>query len=762
MRVATLLRDAHPEGVIAFDIGGTWFRSGFFTPGGQLCEVTRTKAVNFKSYPELTVPQMQQALTDYLVGEVRRLSAQAPTRRPRRASISMGAALDGRTGYIWNSGPLWGPQSKPFDLAQALRAQAPDVHWLVVNDVTAALMWHVARASMPPAKATLITVSSGIGARTWDGHRRVIPLDPVSGTQGEIGHLSISFHVNERRVERSCDCGGPNHLNAFCSGSGIERLLPLFADAFSEDYQSSSLAGYEPSRLGFAELIGSAQREERFAARVLETVTLPLAEILLTMLTLDPEVDRIILTGGVVHSLAPHYMVSLLRNLERLGLYQISDREPRFFQERLYVGQSDDMAGLLGAALMMRMSVEQASAGEPAKGRSSEHRALIRDRDGRVVSALVSTPRPGPDDVLIRMQVAGICGTDLQILRGDRSDPAPILGHEGLGEVVDVGEHVEGLHAGDVVTFNPTNPRDQDRILGHTMTGLFQEYVVLSRPDIESGMVERINGELLPALGVLIEPLASVLYSQELIRQAVSPETVVLFGAGVIGMLYSLTLQIAGVRRVYVVHPREGRRRWALEQGLVAADRLLPAGDGALARVLEDTGGLGVDAAILCTPRTASLDALRTALQLIRAEGCIDLFGGVPSGSPLAELPDVDLASIRRGNSCGAPSPGCHARTQTRAGRPIVLTGHRGAASRHIHAATALLQQHPQLFGKLITHVVSVDAAASMLRLHAESGARRYVDQEWVKVAIDFRRGGYSIEVSPHKPTKTAAGWRDV
>jgi hypothetical protein len=228
------------------------------------------------------------------------------------------------------------------------------------------------------------------------------------------------------------------------------------------------------------------------------------------------------------------------------------------------------------------------------------------------------------------------------------------------------------------------------------------------------------------------------------------------------GLAEILKMALIKDGRLFELHPREGRRRWALEQGLVAADRLLPAGDGALARVLEDTGGLGVDAAILCTPRTASLDALRTALQLIRAEGCIDLFGGVPSGSPLAELPDVDLASIRRGNSCGAPSPGCHARTQTRAGRPIVLTGHRGAASRHIHAATALLQQHPQLFGKLITHVVSVDAAASMLRLHAESGARRYVDQEWVKVAIDFRRGGYSIEVSPHKPTKTAAGWRDV
>lgn len=357
---------------MAFDIGGTWFRSGLVGSEGRWVSVSRRPAVSFKSHPHLSVLRLQQALVDYLVGEVRRLGTKRRGGRPCLAGISMGAALDGRTGYLWSSGPLWGPESRPFDLAAALRTEAPEVHWVIVNDITAALMWHVTRSERLLEKTTLITVSSGIGCRSWDGRRRTIPLDPTCGLQGEIGHLPIPFLVGRKLVERTCDCGGPNHLNAFCSGSGISALLPLFAERLAEDYRGSSLADREPARLGFADLIGSARRQERFAHRVLELVTRPLAGLLLHQLTLEPEVDRIILTGGVVHGLAPYYMDSLLGNLERLGLYQISEREPRFFRQRLEVGQADDRSGLLGAALMASRAqgveaphVESAAGGRP-------------------------------------------------------------------------------------------------------------------------------------------------------------------------------------------------------------------------------------------------------------------------------------------------------------------------------------------------------------------------------------------------------------
>ncbi|QRK10072.1 ROK family protein [Archangium violaceum] len=336
---------------IAFDIGGTWFRSGLVTPEGTLVRASREPAVSFRSRPDLSVPQLQQALVDYLVREYHRLAVEAPGGPPRQAAISMGAALDGRTGFLWNSGPLWGPECRPFELGAALEATAPGVRWTVVNDISAALLWHVARAGWPPGRTVLVTISTGIGSRTWDGERRRIPLDPVCGMQGEIGHLPITFRLGDAVLERACDCGGPNHLNAFCSGSALTALLPRFARQYAELLRGTPLAESAPESLGFTDLAASAQRAEPFARRVLEDLTRPLAEVLLHQFTLDPDVERVVLTGGVLHGLAPHYLDVLLAQLERLGLYQLSAREPGFFRTRLVTGQDDDQAGLLGAVL---------------------------------------------------------------------------------------------------------------------------------------------------------------------------------------------------------------------------------------------------------------------------------------------------------------------------------------------------------------------------------------------------------------------------
>lgn len=339
------------DGLIVFDIGGTWFRSGLLTSEGRLVSVTRTPAVNFKTCPNLRVDELQQALVDYLVSETRRLSTENAGLRPGAVGISMGAALNAHTGYIWNSGPLWGPESKPFDLAAVLRAEEPATTWLVVNDITAALLWHVNNTPKVFTKTILITISSGIGCRMFDGRRQTVPVHPVFGIQGEIGHLPVTFRMGDRIIERNCDCGGPNHLNAFCSGSGIAAMLPVIANHYPDSYQLSVLGGQAPSELGFGALVEAVRQGDPFAMNVVDLVTLPLAEILLHQFTLDPEVDRVVLTGGVVHSLHPYYMESLMGHLERIGLYQVSSRDARFFRDRLEVGQSDDQAGLLGAAL---------------------------------------------------------------------------------------------------------------------------------------------------------------------------------------------------------------------------------------------------------------------------------------------------------------------------------------------------------------------------------------------------------------------------
>jgi glucokinase len=263
----------------------------------------------------------------------------------------MGAALDGRNGMLWSSGPLWGPSTGPFDLAAALRQADDSFEWLVFNDITAALMWHVIRDDRSTTRTLLVTVSSGIGARLWDGVRRRIPLDPECGLQGEIGHLPISFMMDGKIIERDCDCGGKNHLNAFCSGSAIPSLLAAAVDRATPKLLSSSPLANEVNP-GFTELAAAVKSEDEFALSLVSHLTRPLADLLLCQLTFDPEIERIIITGGVVHGLGHNYFESVLAHLDRIGLYEVSARAPAFFRERLELGLADDSAGLMGAAIM--------------------------------------------------------------------------------------------------------------------------------------------------------------------------------------------------------------------------------------------------------------------------------------------------------------------------------------------------------------------------------------------------------------------------
>jgi 3-dehydroquinate synthetase/predicted NBD/HSP70 family sugar kinase len=357
--------------VVVFDIGGTWFRSGIVTSDGRVAAITRREAINYKNTPHTTVTSLHEALVDYLVKEVSRLRAEFPQEDLHLAGISMGAALNAHTGRILNSGPLWGPNCLPLDLLTALQARENTIQWTIVNDITAALLQYVWKYETSNlAKLTLVTVSTGIGCRTWVRSSQSIPVDRVHGLQGEIGHLPISFAYKGRPLELYCDCGGLNHLNAFCSGRGIEALLPLLAAAYIDEFRHSLLsevASGVPELVKFEHFGEAVLRNDVFAISILDAVTLPIAHILLSLFTLDPEIERVIFTGGVIHRLAEKYMNSLLSHLDTMELYQISANDPSFFRQRIQAGTLNDDAGLLGAAISAMLQIASIKPSSSAK-----------------------------------------------------------------------------------------------------------------------------------------------------------------------------------------------------------------------------------------------------------------------------------------------------------------------------------------------------------------------------------------------------------
>jgi len=172
---------------------------------------------------------LQGAFVRYVVEDVL-LRMRARRDIASRVSIALGAALDQRTGVVWNAGPLWGDHCEPFDLRTALQSALPQIDWIIVNDVTATLV-SIARQRREPLTGTLmyVTVSTGIAARTWSSALDGIPIDGLAGLQGEIGHLPVACSFRESVLHGRCDCGGSDHLNAFSSGRGLNFSLRRYA-----------------------------------------------------------------------------------------------------------------------------------------------------------------------------------------------------------------------------------------------------------------------------------------------------------------------------------------------------------------------------------------------------------------------------------------------------------------------------------------------------------------------------------------------------
>lgn len=380
------------------------------------------------------------------------------------------------------------------------------------------------------------------------------------------------------------------------------------------------------------------------------------------------------------------------------------------------------------------------------------NKSLIRTSNGDLKYCSMKKPLVKDAEVLIKLGYVGVCGTDLQILRGLRSDSAIIIGHEAIGEIVEKGRNLSTFNVGDKVTFNPNSLSNQNRILGHSMQGVFQQYILLNYLDIEQGMLEKIDDDIPYWAGALIEPLASVIYAHELIRQVSPMQSVAIFGAGTMGLLHALHLRLHGIKQVFLIHPNSRRLNWALQRKCIESTSAITTKCRPIEQVLERTLTEGVDVALICTPRDASLEALNTALQLIKPGGCIDLVGGFETDAKSFELPNINFTEIRKANFCGKPQIGSIKKITTISDRSIMLTGHRGVSKRHLQQSIRYLKQSPHWYSRLITHTVSLQAAEYVLNKFRQDGIRRIKNEEWVKLAIDCRRSDFSIKTNNFFP----------
>ncbi|MFN2145533.1 MAG: zinc-binding dehydrogenase [Anaerolineales bacterium] len=258
----------------------------------------------------------------------------------------------------------------------------------------------------------------------------------------------------------------------------------------------------------------------------------------------------------------------------------------------------------------------------------------------------VPVPEIGPDEILLKVQNAHICGTDLRILHGDhRKYPEGTIripGHEVAGVIEKVGENITKYAPGDRVfvapnmgegdsreTISGNNNLDPNyRAIGINLDGAFAEYMRIPADAIRQGNVMKLGEDEDPAIAALIEPLACVLRGQNAVNVH-SGDVVVVMGAGPIGMMHMLLAKARGAAVVIVSEPVENRRAQALELG---ADYVIdPIHEDLKALVDKVSDGRGADVSITAAP---SKVAQETALKIAAVGGRINLFGGLPKDDP--------------------------------------------------------------------------------------------------------------------------------
>ena len=255
-------------------------------------------------------------------------------------------------------------------------------------------------------------------------------------------------------------------------------------------------------------------------------------------------------------------------------------------------------------------------------------------------------PAIGPDEALLKVVSAGICGTDLRIIHGrHRKYPdgtVRIPGHEVVGDIVEIGAQVTGLEIGQRIMVAPNfgcgycrqcaagnnNLCADFGAIGITLDGAFAEYMRIPAELILQGNLIPIDQAVDSAAAALIEPFACVLRGQAPLH--IGPEDVVLVvGAGPIGAMHVMLAHLQGAKRVIVSELSAARLPKALELG---ADRGVNVAEEDLAQVIaEETNGHGADVIITAAPVHKVQE---DALSLAAIGGRINYFGGLPKDRP--------------------------------------------------------------------------------------------------------------------------------
>lgn len=243
------------------------------------------------------------------------------------------------------------------------------------------------------------------------------------------------------------------------------------------------------------------------------------------------------------------------------------------------------------------------------------------------------TPRPGTDEVLIRIKACGVCGTDVHIYEGDQGaaevTPPTILGHEFSGIIEEVGSGVKAYQAGDRVCIDPNcycgaceacrngAAHFCQSMIGYgtTVNGGFAEFCV-----VNERQVYKLGANTTFEAGAMAEPVACCLHGIDMCN--IRPgHQVVIIGGGMIGLLMLQLAKLAGASRIALLEPVEGKRKVGRSLG---ADICIDPTKENVKEALAAVGMTWIHTVIECVGRPSTIEQ---AIHIAGNKAVVMMFG---------------------------------------------------------------------------------------------------------------------------------------
>ncbi len=292
-------------------------------------------------------------------------------------------------------------------------------------------------------------------------------------------------------------------------------------------------------------------------------------------------------------------------------------------------------------------------------------KALLLTEYNKLALAEIAEPLMGEGDLLIRVSACGICGSDVHGYDGStgRRIPPIIMGHEAAGVVVRTGSAVTGFSNGDRVTFDSTvfcgscdfcargevNLCDNRQVIGVSCGEFHRNGAFAELLTVPARIAYHLPNELSFAEAAMLEAVSVALHGIAVSGMR-GDETVLVVGAGMIGLLLLQVARVAGLGRARVMIADIDETRLKLAADLGGEIALNATGAILTEEIMKRTGGMGVDVVFEAVGNAVTV---LTAIDCVRKGGVVTLVGNVSPEVPMP-LQKVVSRQIRLQGSCAS------------------------------------------------------------------------------------------------------------